>query len=75
MMGYYGGFGLLGGLGMGVEMILSVALVALIIWAVVRLFAGQNRQLGESPLDALKRRYAKGEIGEAEFERAKQLPS
>lgn len=72
MMGYYGGFGLLGGLGMGVAMILWVVLIGLAIWAVARLFQGQNRLVLESPLDLLKRRYARGEIGEDEFERAKQ---
>ena len=72
MMGYYGGFGLLGGLGMGVAMILWVVLIGLAIWTVARLFQGQNRLVLESPLDLLKRRYARGEIGEDEFERAKQ---
>jgi len=71
-MGYYGGFGLMGGLGMGVGMILWVVLIALAIWAVVRLFESQNRQVPESPLETLKRRYAKGEIREAELERARQ---
>ena len=72
MMGYYGGFGLMGGLGMGVGMILWVVLITLAIWAVLRLFASQNRQVVESPLETLKQRYARGEISEAEFERVKQ---
>ncbi|MHB1131042.1 MAG: SHOCT domain-containing protein [Chloroflexota bacterium] len=72
MMGYYGGFGLLGGLGMGAMMVLWVVLIGLTIWAVIRLFEGRNLQTVQAPLDTLKLRYARGEIDATEFERAKQ---
>ena len=71
MMGYYGGYGLLGGLGMGVGMVLWVVLIALIVWAVVALFNRPGRA-GESPLEVLKRRYARGELSEAEFAQARE---
>jgi putative membrane protein len=71
MMGYGGGFGLLGGLGMGVWLIVSIALVALIVWALVSFFSARGAQVESSPLEILKRRYAKGEISEAEFEQAR----
>ncbi len=70
MMGY-GGFGLLGGLGMGVGMILWIALIALVIWAVVALFSRWGHP-DERPLEILERRYARGEISEAEFEQARE---
>ncbi len=67
MMGYdvYGIFG-----GMGLGMVLWIPLVALVVWALARLVWRPN-QNDELPLDLLKRRYARGEINEAEFERAK----
>ncbi len=72
MMGYYGGYGLLGGLGMGFGMILWVVLVVLVVWAVASLFSGQRSQPKEEPLEILKRRYARGELSEAEFEQARE---
>ena len=70
MMGYYGGYGLLGGLGMGFGMVLWVVLIALVVWAVVALFNRSGRA-EESPLEVLKRRYARGELSEAEFDQAR----
>ena len=68
MMGYdfYGIFG-----GMWLGMVFWVPLVVLVIWALARM-VWRPCQNDESPLDLLKRRYARGEISEAEFERAKQ---
>jgi putative membrane protein len=71
MMSYYGGYGVLGGFGMGVGMILWVVLIAVVVWAVVSLFARGNDRSGEMPLEILKRRYARGEISQAEFEQAR----
>jgi len=71
MMGYYGGFGLLGGLGMGIGMIFWIVLVAVVVWTVVSLFPRGNGRSEEVPLEILKRRYAKGEISQAEFEQAR----
>lgn len=66
MMGWYGGgMGWSGWVFMG---LFWVALLALIIWLVVKLLPGTSsstRQAppqGESPLDILDRRFAQGEI-------------
>jgi putative membrane protein len=63
MMGWYGG-----GMGAGMWMFMGVfwlALLALIIWAVVRLLpsrdGGSERQ-ADSPEEILDRRFARGEI-------------
>ncbi len=69
MMGY-GGYGLFGGLGMGFGMILWVVLIALVVWTVVALFRRVGRA-DEAPLEILKRRYARGELSDAEFEQAR----
>lgn len=47
-----------------------IVLVILIIRAVMN--SGQNKQHKETPMEILKRRYAKGEIDEEEFQRRKQ---
>jgi putative membrane protein len=71
MMGF-GGYGLLGGLGMGIGMLLWVVLIALVAWALVAFLDNRGKQTEEAPLDILKRRYAKGEINQAEYEQAKR---
>ncbi len=71
MMGYYGGYGLLGGLGMGIGMILWIILIAVVVWAAVTLFSNRARRPDEAPIEILKRRFARGEISEAEFEQAR----
>ncbi len=47
--------------------VLVIAGIAYIVQAVVR--GSRRGEQGESPLDILKKRYAKGEIGKEEFER------
>ena len=63
MMGGYGlGMGLLGWLLMG---LFWLVLMAVVIWAVVRLLPARGSSSGpvpESALDILDRRYARGEI-------------
>jgi len=66
MMGGYGntGMGSLGWLGMGV---FWLVLLGLIVWLVMRLLPGNRgggttRSIGESTLDILDRRMARGEI-------------
>lgn len=68
----FGGYGLLGGLGMGIGMLLWVVLIALVAWALVAFLDNRGKQTEEAPLDILKRRYAKGEINQAEYEQAKR---
>jgi putative membrane protein len=76
--GMMGGFGspfmFMGGLGM---IIFWVLLIGAGIWFVQSLGrapgpATANSPTGESPLDILKRRYAKGEISKEQFEEMKR---
>lgn len=76
MMGY-GGFGALGGLGMGffggIFMLLFwVALILLVVWAVRATFPGQQQTEHDTAVEILKRRYAAGEISQAEYEQARK---
>jgi putative membrane protein len=68
MMGWYGGMGLWAWLFMGT---FWVALLALIVWLVVRLLPSGSRppvSTGvESPEDILDRRFARGEIDEQSY--------
>lgn len=71
-MMYWGDYGW--GMGFGwIFMILFWILVILGIVFLVRLIAGfqKNKQSRESPLDILKKRYAKGEITKEEFQKMK----
>ncbi len=66
------GYGLFGGLGMALGLIVWILVVAAIAWALFALFGGRPDRREETPLEILERRYARGEIDEAEFERARQ---
>lgn len=68
--------GMFGGMWFG--WLFWIVLIAVIVWAIVRF---NNRNLPtnstnivekETPLDILKKRYAKGEITKEEFERTKK---
>jgi len=56
--------------------LLVIFLVVVAVVAVVKWLWGQKfpfvMQAGDSPLDILKKRYAKGEINKDEFERIKK---
>lgn len=71
MMGYFGSYGLFGGLGMGIGMIVWIALIALLVWALVSFFSRETNRSEVAPIEILNRRYAMGEISQAEFEQAK----
>lgn len=71
MGGWYGG-GLIGMLVMLASLALIVAGVILVArWTFGEMRPGGGRSGGESALDILERRYARGEIGKEEFERMK----
>lgn len=60
-------------------MLIPLLIFAAIIYLIVRgkgghgiLNAERQDQRGESPLDILKRRYAKGEISQEDFDRMKR---
>ena len=60
-------------------LLLGLLLIFLLVWAVVAGVKGRwgqkipfVRENGESALDLLKKRYAKGEINQEEFDRIKR---
>ncbi|MEP6775861.1 MAG: SHOCT domain-containing protein [Chloroflexota bacterium] len=71
MMDGFGNMGAFWGFGM---LIFWVALTALIAWGVYAVFAGRGNtvEASEGALEILKRRYASGEITQAEFEQARK---
>lgn len=62
--------------GMGLGMWIFWIVVVLVVVLFIKLFMStenlQSRPSSESPLDILKKRYAKGEIDEEEFERRRK---
>ena len=73
MMGYYGGWGAMGWFG-GIMMLLFwLALVLLVVWVIRAQFPPQRRDERDTALDVLKRRYAAGEITQAEYEQARRV--
>jgi len=72
MMGY--GYGLMGGFGM----IIPLILIVLVIYAVVKLMQNNNgnydmRNGKNDAIDILNQRYAKGEISEEEYMQKKKM--
>ena len=74
MMGGFDGMGAFGGFGMVLGLLFWIGVLVLVVWAVVNLFlAGQGESRApDTALDILKRRYAAGEINQAEFEQARR---
>ncbi len=74
MYGYgpYGQWGMMGTYG-GIYMwILFLIILAFVVYLVVRWTKPAGAGTGESPLDILKKRYARGEITKDEFEQKKK---
>lgn len=71
MMGY-GWFGPMGGLGMVFWLFFWVALIALLVWGATALISQRAPRNEATPAEILKRRYARGEITEAEYDEAKR---
>jgi putative membrane protein len=73
MMGYYSNWGMMGWFG-GIMMILFwLALVLLVVWIVRATVPAQRRDDGDVALDLLRRRFAAGEISQAEYEQARRI--
>jgi uncharacterized membrane protein len=68
--GYWGGMGWFGGLLM---LVAWVAVILLAVWAVRAFFPSQRHDASETAMTVLQRRYAAGEISEAEYERARRV--
>jgi putative membrane protein len=71
MMGY-GDFGWMGGFGWLWMVLVSVVLIALVLWGAGALLGSRGGTREPTPLEVLQRRYAAGEITAAEFEEAKR---
>ena len=76
MMGY-GGFGAMGGMGMGLfggllMALFWVGIILVVVWADRSGFLGQRPSEYDGPADILKRRFAAGEINQAEYEQARK---
>jgi putative membrane protein len=54
---------------MGIWWLLGAALIAVLVWALLRVGRGPMGNREGSPEEILKRRYAKGEIDRETFER------
>lgn len=67
-----GDWGWGGWLGMVLMMVLFWTLVAAVIVAAIRTSRGGHPRAESTPLDVAAMRYARGEIGEEEFQRIKQ---
>ena len=65
------GYGMMGA-GMGFGAVLMLLFWVAVIWAAVALIGSPWPRNGSSSLEALKMRYAKGEISKKEFERIKK---
>ena len=77
-MGYGGiaGMGLFGPVGMLIGMAFWVVVVVLAVWGATALFSGaRGPQHAEEPLAILQRRFARGEINQAEYDQAKRTPA
>lgn len=74
MMGYggFGGMGAFGGFGMVFGLLLLVALIALFVWGLSTRVTPRSRTEDATPLEIVQRRFAHGEISEAEYERARK---
>jgi putative membrane protein len=74
MYGYgpYGQWGMMGPYGGIFMWILFLVILALVVYLVVRWSKPSGAGTGETPLDILKKRYAKGEITKDEFEQKKK---
>jgi putative membrane protein len=67
----HGGWGLDMGIGMTIFWVVLIAIIVLIAKAVGSGSSDQSQNASSSPLDILKKRYARGELDEDEFERKK----
>jgi uncharacterized membrane protein len=64
-----GGFG---GLAMGLGMILWLTILGPVVWAIRAMAWPRRVPVEESALEAVKLRYARGEISQGEFEQARR---
>lgn len=73
MMWWYGGYGGMPLLGTLVMVLFWVAVLALVVWAVRSFVPREGAGTRDTALDVLNRRYAAGEISQAEYEQARRV--
>jgi len=67
------GFGGMSFFGAIVMLLVFVAVVLLVVWAVRTVMSSRHEGIGETPMDTLRHRYATGEINQAEFDQARRV--
>ena len=73
MMGYgWDGWGAMGWFGGGWMLLVWLLVALLVIWAIRALLPAGPRDGGDPALETLRRRFAAGEITEAEYEQARR---
>jgi putative membrane protein len=58
--------------GLGISWIIGLLTLAIIIWLVIKVMNPKSNfslRMSKSPMDVLKKRYARGKIGKKEFNR------
>lgn len=73
MMGYFGAWNGMGWFGFGGMLLFFFLVVLLTAWAVSAAGPAPRREEGDAALNLLRRRFAAGEITEAEYEQARQV--
>jgi putative membrane protein len=71
MMGGYGMMAGMGWLGILTMALFWIGIIALVIWGMSNLFPARQPQVEPDALEILRRRFARGEISEAEFTQAR----
>ena len=72
MMGYGGGWGGMGWFGWGGMLLFWLAVLVLVAWA-IRAYGDRRRDDRDPAGETLRRRYAAGELTEAEYEQARRV--
>ncbi len=72
MMGYGGGWSGMGWFGWGGMLLFWIAVLVLVAWA-IRAYGDRQRDHRDPASETLRRRYASGEITEAEYEQARRV--
>lgn len=73
MMGYFGAWNGMGWFGFGGMFLFFLFVILLTVWAVSAAGPAPRREDGDAALNLLRRRFAAGEITEAEYDQARRV--